>query len=416
MKTELISVGTELLLGNITNTNARFLAEECASLGLFVYYQSVVGDNMDRVCAVYRQALDRSDVVILTGGLGPTQDDLTKEAVAKELGKDLVLDEKVLHSIETYFQKAGLKKPVDLENKQAQVIQGAKVFLNENGTAPALLIEENHKITILLPGPPNEMEPFFTTQIKPYLEQKTNSVLFSCMVKMAGIGESQVEKMIPELIEGENPTVAPYAKTGEVHLRISAKATSKEEAKQLVEPVVKQLKEMFPEFVYSTDDSSLEETIVDELLQRNFTLTTAESCTGGLLAGRLTRAAGISKIYHQGFITYSNEAKKELLEVEESTLKEFGAVSEETVLEMAQGAAHQTGSDCSLAITGIAGPDGGSEEKPVGLVYIACGVRGMILTEKHHFSGNRDKIREQAVVKALTLLRYVLTMVPRELG
>jgi nicotinamide-nucleotide amidase len=404
---ELISVGTELLLGNIVNTNASFLAEKCAILGLSLYYQTAVGDNHKRLEETIQTALGRSDVVILTGGLGPTQDDLTKEAAAKVMGKNLVEDEHTKEKIKDYFKKSQIQTITENNWKQAMIPEGAIVVDNNNGTAPGVIMEQDGKSVILLPGPPSELIPMFMNDIYPYLNKLQPETIYSKMVKICGVGESSVETMIKDLIESQtNPTIAPYARVGEVHLRVTAKAKGEEDAKKLIKPVVKELKARFGKNVYSTDENETLEAAVVKLLEKNeLTVTTAESCTGGMLAARLVNVPGVSEVFREGFITYSNKAKRKILSVQKSTLKKCGAVSEKTAKEMAKGGVFATDSDVCVAITGIAGPDGGTEEKPVGLVYIACYINDKVTVKEFNFKGNRAKVREQSVVKALTLLR-----------
>ncbi len=407
MIVELISVGTELLLGNIVNTNAAFLSEKCAQLGLSLYYQTVVGDNPERLEETLKTAMGRSDVVILGGGLGPTQDDLTKETAAKVLGKELVEDAHTKKRIQSFFDVRCVGEITDNNWKQALVPEGSMVVDNDNGTAPGIIMEEKGKIVILLPGPPNEMIPMFQKDIFPYLNKKQPEVIISEMIKICGIGESKAETMIADLIQSQtNPTIATYAKIGEVHLRLTAKADNEAAARKLMKPVIRELKVRFGGHIYTTDEqTTLEEAVVQLLKEQQLSLTTVESCTGGLFTGRLVNVQGASEVLKQGFITYSNKAKRKLIGVKKLTLKEFGAVSEKTAKEMAKGAILTTGSDVAVAITGIAGPDGGTKEKPVGLVYIAVSVKGNLRVEKYHFTGNRAKIRESAVVAALTLLR-----------
>ena len=405
---ELISVGTELLLGNIVNTNAAYLSEKCAELGMSLYYEVTVGDNPERLLETVTTAYNRSDVIILTGGLGPTQDDLTKETVAKALNLSIVEDSHTRERIEDYFKRSNYKVITDNNWKQAMIIEGCKVVDNYNGTAPGLIVEsEEGKRVILLPGPPNEMIPMFKKDIYGYLNQIRPNVIYSKMVKICGIGESMVETEITDLIESQsNPTIAPYAKGGEVHLRVTASAPTVDEAKKLVKPIVKELKDRFKQNVYTTDESeNLEDTVVKLLKKYDLTLATAESCTGGLFTGRIVNVAGASDVLKEGFITYSNKAKRKNLDVSKNTLKKYGAVSEQCAKEMAKGAAINTGSDVAVAITGIAGPDGGTDEKPVGLVYIACFVNEKVTIKEFNFKGNRQKIREGAVIYALDLLR-----------
>ena len=407
MVVELISVGTELLLGNIVNTNAAYLSEQCALLGLSMYHQSVVGDNEERLAETMRTALERSDVVILSGGLGPTKDDLTKEVAAQVMEMPLKEDEHSRQRSEEYFKNSQTRVITDNNWKQAQAPEGSIVVDNDNGTAPGLILEKDGKAMILLPGPPNEMRPMFEKSIFPYLNKLQPELIRSCMVKICGLGESYVETQIADMIEAQtNPTIAPYAKIGEVHLRITAKASSEKEARKLMKPVVKELRNRFGDNIYTLDEKeTLAENVLKLLKEKELTLTTAESCTGGMLAARLTDIPGASEVFKQGLVTYSNKAKRKLLEVKKTTLKDFGAVSEKTAKEMAKNGAFMTGADACVAITGIAGPDGGSDEKPVGLVYIGCSLKNKITVKEFHFQGNREKVREYAVVRALTLLR-----------
>lgn len=409
MTVEIICVGTELLLGNIVNTNAAFLAEECAKLGLSSYYQTVVGDNRERLLETLKTALSRSDIVLLSGGLGPTKDDLTKETVAEALGVALKEDAESRRLIEAYFQARGIV-PTENNWKQALVPQGGKAIANKNGTAPGIAIEKNGKHVILMPGPPNELKPMFFDGVVPYLRALDEEVIASVTVKVVDIGESRAETMVEDLIKAQdNPTLAPYAKTGEVHFRVTAKAHDEKQAKALMEPLVKELKNRFGSHVYTTDEAvTLEQAVADILLEKKFTMTTAESCSGGLLAARMINVPGISEVFKAGFITYANEAKQELIGVREETLKQYGAVSSQTAEEMAQGAARAAAADVAVSVTGIAGPDGGTKEKPVGLVYISTWVQGRMQTKEYHFCGSRMKIRESVVASALVQLRSSL--------
>lgn len=431
MTVELISVGTEILLGNIVNTNANYLSLECAKLGLPLYYQVVVGDNAVRLFDTINTALTRSDIVILTGGLGPTQDDLTKETTAKVLGRSLTMDEHSRQRILDYFNNlhypdshsgtpgyagmTALSKVSENNWKQAMMIDGSIVLDNDNGTAPGYIVEDNRKSIILLPGPQNEMKPMFEAHVLPYLKKLTDRVFISRMVKLCGIGESRAETMILDLIEQQdNPTIAPYAKTGEVHFRITASAADEETAGSLMQPLLDKLKERFKDNIYSLDEEeTLEAVVVKQLKAKGLTLTIAESCTGGMLSGRIVSVPGASQVFKAGFITYSNEAKRRYLGVREETLKEFGAVSSRTAEEMAEGACAATDSEVSAAITGIAGPGGGTAEKPVGLVYIACRINGATTVRELKVKGNRDKIRELSVINTLDLIRRCLVGIQR---
>lgn len=412
MVVELISVGTEILLGNIVNTNATYLAEKCALLGCSLYHQTVVGDNEERMEEAIRQAIERADIVILTGGLGPTKDDLTKEVTAKVFGRKLYMDEHSKARIQDYFEKIKSKKVTENNWKQALVPEGAIVIDNLNGTAPGLILEdkERGKAAILIPGPPNEMKPMFEHDIAPYLNKKQPEGICSQMVKVCGIGESRAETMVADLMDAQtNPTLAPYAKTGEVHFRVTARACSEEAAEKLMEPMIEEMKKRFGDAVYTTEENvTLEESVIRLLEEKKMTVTTAESCTGGKLSGRLLNVSGASGVYNEGYITYANASKEKILGVKHETLETYGAVSEQTAAEMALGAAKAAGADAALSVTGIAGPGGGTAEKPVGLVYIGCAVNGEVTVREYRFTGNREKNRDYAVARAITLLREEL--------
>lgn len=409
MTAEIICVGTELLLGNIVNTNAAFLSEKLAYLGINCYFQTVVGDNRDRLLSVINTALSRADILIFSGGLGPTEDDLTKETVAEALGKKLIRDKKAEQEIADYFALRG-RIPTDNNWKQADVIEGCEILYNKNGTAPGIFVSEGEKTVILLPGPPLELKSMFTDSVMPKLQQKCGQVFYSETVKIVGPGESSVETQILDMLDTQdNPTIAPYAKTGEVHLRVTARAKDEKEAREKTAPVVEELYRRFGNAVYTTDaDETLEMALTKLLIKKKYTMTTAESCTGGMIAARMVNAPGVSAVLKSGFITYANEAKEELLGVSHDTLEKYGAVSRETAEEMAEGAAKAAHTDAAVAVTGIAGPDGGTKEKPVGLVYIGVNVRGNVEVREYHFSGSRQKIRESVTAAALTFLREKL--------
>lgn len=415
MIAELISVGTEILLGNIVNTNASYLAGQCSMLGISNYYQVSVGDNEERMRNTILTALDRSDIVIITGGLGPTKDDLTKEVVAALWDMRLILDEKSKDRILCSFKERHIADMTENNLKQAMVPEGAMVIDNHNGTAPGFIINKEDKTIILLPGPPHEAIPMFENDIIPYLKSLNKAIIYSQMVKIIGIAESKVDTMIADLIENQtNPTIAPYAKNGEVHLRVTAYAENEVKGKELTDPIVYELKERFGDYIYSTlETESLEDVVVKLLSSLKLTLSTAESCTGGLIAGRIVNVSGASDVFNEGVITYSNEAKEKYLKVRHETLKDYGAVSFETAKEMAEGAMNNLHSHTSIAVTGIAGPLGGTKEKPVGLVYIACGVLGEVTVKECHFNGSRQNVRENTVICALDLLRRTLLEFPQ---
>ena len=406
MTVEIIAVGTEILLGNIVNTNAAYLAEKCAELGLSCYYQDVVGDNEMRLMDTIRLALTRSDILLLSGGLGPTQDDLTKEAAAKVMGRELYMHEPSKEAIRQFFAERSLEI-TDNNWKQAMVPEGCIVVDNPGGTAPGIIITENDKHLILMPGPPGELIPMFEHSIMPYLAGLQTGVIYSQTVKISGVGESKAESMVEDLIsEQSNPTIATYAKTGEVHLRVTATAQDEKEAKKLVKPIVKELKGRFGSHIYTTDsDVTLEKAVVDLLAANKLTACTVESCTGGMLSARLINVPGVSEVFKSGYVTYSNKSKRRLLGIKKNILVKHGAVSEQIAREMAKTAAALARADVSVSTTGIAGPDGGTPEKPVGLVYIGCNVCGRITVKECHFHGSREKIRESTVAAALALLR-----------
>lgn len=410
MTAEIISVGTEILLGNIVNTNAAFLAGEFSSLGLSSFYQTVVGDNKERLKETIKTAMTRSDIIVLSGGLGPTPDDLTKESAAEVLGLELIEDKHSRERIEAYFKASG-RIPTENNWKQALVPEGALVLDNHNGTAPGLMLKDKKGVYLfLLPGPPDELIPMFKNQVSELIRAMSEETIVSKTVKICGIGESAAAEKIKDLIQAQtNPTIAPYAKIGEVHLRVTAKAKSQSEAESLIEPVIAELKRRFKDNIYSTEETeTLESCLVSLLKEKGMTITTAESCTGGLLSARIVNVSGASDIFNVSAVTYANEAKHRVLNVPEEMLHTYGAVSRETARAMAEGAARFSGADVSLSVTGIAGPGGGTKEKPVGLVYIGCCVRGITEVEECRFNGNRDKVREQTVIKAMNMARLRL--------
>lgn len=414
---EFISVGTEILLGNITNTNARYLAEECAVLGLTNYYQVTVGDNEGRLSDAIRTALNRSDIVLLSGGLGPTEDDITRETVAKVLGREMNEVPEIHEQIQAYFEKMGAKKPSSNNWRQAMVIEGAEIVENHNGTAPGMIVPvDDTKYVILMPGPPEELKMMFEESIAPFLAGLNHQVICSKTVKICGMGESRVADAVSDLIEAQtNPTIATYAKGGEVHLRITASGNDSKAARKSIKPIVKELKSRFGDKVYTTRESeTLEQHVVGLLKRKKMTVATAESCTGGLVASTLVNVAGASEVFNEGYITYSNESKQKILGVKKKTLKKEGAVSEACAAEMAKGAAKTAGARAAISVTGIAGPDGGTEEKPVGLVYIGCCIDGKVWVESYHMNGDRQKVREISVKKALDMLRRHLNHVEQD--
>lgn len=406
MKAEIIAIGTEILLGDIVNTNAQYLSKQLADNGIDVYHQSVIGDNEERVLEAFKEGFKRADIIITTGGLGPTKDDLTKEMASKYFNRELILDEESLKYIESYFKKNG-RELKGGNKKQAYFPKGSIVLPNPNGTAPGAIIEEENKIMIILPGPPREMKPMFKNYVMPYLNKFTNEVLVSKVLRIFGIGEGYMAEKIEDLIDNQsNPTIAPYAKDKDVTLRITAKAKDKNTASKIIEPVEKEIRERLGDKIYGEgEDTTLEEVVAKKLISKNLTISTAESCTGGMLASTLINYPGISKVFLEGAVTYSNEAKIKRLGVKKETLDKYGAVSEETAREMALGIAKTSETNIGLSTTGLAGPDGGTKEKPVGLVYIGLSINGEVRVKKLNLQGDRQKIRIRTVMNILDWLR-----------
>lgn len=403
MNAEIISVGTELLLGQILNTDARFISEQLASAGINLFYTTVVGDNANRLKEAAKQAFARAELVIFTGGLGPTGDDLTKETVSEYFGLKTVCDEYSLNKIKAFFDKINV--PMTENNvKQAYMPKGAEVIENFNGTAPGCIIEKDGKTAVLIPGPPSEAEPMFKNQIMPYLLKKSGTTIVSKTVKTFGIGESALEDKVKDLMQSGNPTLAPYAKTGEAELRITAKSETAEEAERLISDMLKKVEMRIGGYIYGYDDETLNSAVYKYLKNNGLTLATAESCTGGLLADSIVKIPGSSGVFGYGVVTYANEAKMKLLGVKAETLEKHGAVSPQTAAEMAEGVRKLSGSSIGASTTGIAGPDGGTEEKPVGLVYIAVAYENGTYVKKLNLSGNREKVRTLAVKNVLYMI------------
>ena len=383
---EILCVGTELLLGDIVNTNAAFLSQRLAELGICVYRHTAVGDNPERLKAALDSALSSADLVITSGGLGPTYDDLTKETVASRFGLPMQLHEESLERISAYFARTGRKMPPNNE-KQAMMPVGAHVFTNNYGTAPALAItaplslcggnEGETKTVIMLPGPPGELIPIFNEEVAPYLRAHSDSVLVSKNINIFGMGESAVEEEIKSIMtDSQNPTVAPYCKEGEVRLRVTAKASDTATAAAMCDSTIKLIEDSaVGEFIYGIDADSLEHALVDALHRHSLTLCCAESCTGGLISQRITSVAGCSDVFFGGCVTYTNEIKQRLLGVSAATLDTYGAVSAETAMEMAKGARERLGADIAVSATGLAGPSGGTEQTPVGTVFIGISTK-----------------------------------------
>lgn len=410
MNGEIICVGTELLLGGIVNTNAQYLSRELAALGINLFHQTVVGDNPDRLKDTVAEALGRSDLVILTGGLGPTGDDLTKEAVAELLGLPLVEDEESLRRIEDYFRRAG-RSMTSNNRKQALIPQGADVFPNDNGTAPGIAISSGNQTIILLPGPPDEMRPMFGTRVRPYLAGKSGATIVSHSVRLFGIGEAAAAEKLSDLFDSENPTVAPYAKTGEVEIRVTASGRDKQTADRLCRPVVEKITDRMGDYVYGVDTENLQQAVIALLERQKKKIATAESCTAGLLSKKLTEVAGSSAVFDMGIVAYANSVKTNALGVPDQIIEQYGAVSPQTAAGMALGVREISGADIGVSVTGVAGP-AASEQKPVGLVYIGlcdgttAWVEQLMLGRGR--TGERETIREVAAKSVLNLARRYL--------
>lgn len=416
MEAEIIAVGTELLLGDILNTNAQYLSRELAALGVNVHYQSVVGDNPARLKSVVEAAKARSDLLVFSGGLGPTDDDLTKQTVAEAFGDTLRFDETECEKIRAFFSAWGRTMPEN-NKKQAMVPTHGRKLENENGTAPGMLFEQNGKYAVLLPGPPRELKPMFEAKVKPWLEAMSSSVLYSTTLRVAGVGESHLEGRVAHLLAAENPTAALYAKTAEVVVRITAKAADKAQAKALCDETAQKFYEILGDAVYARDADSLEEVVVQALRERGKTVALAESCTGGMLAQCITNVPGASAVLGYGVVSYANEAKQKLLGVKADTLTQYGAVSSETAAEMAEGVRRLSGADFGVAITGIAGPEGGTPEKPVGTVYIAAADASTVWVQRVAITGRtRESVRLFTVQYALDMVRRLALGAPQPLS
>lgn len=408
MIAEIVAIGTELLMGQIVNTDAQYLSRRLQSLGISVYYHTTVGDNPQRMRDTIALALSRSDVVITTGGLGPTQDDLSKEMVAELLGLPMRFDEDSWRAIEHYFARMGRVCPAN-NRKQAMFAEGAVILPNGCGTAPGCMIEKDGKIVVQLPGPPHEMAEMFDRQVYDRLAEKTGGCIASRYIRIYGLGESQVAQLCARWIESDGEvTVAPYCSLGECQLRVTARGESERAALDRVLPVVQAITALLGGSVYAvlpTASGSMEEIAGQELTARGLTVATAESCTGGLVAAKLVNYPGISASLGEAHVTYANEAKIKYCGVKKETLDKYGAVSEQTACEMAQGLRERSGADIAVSTTGIAGPSGGTKDKPVGLVYVGCADAHGVRVERLTLTGSRERIRNLAALRALDMIR-----------
>ncbi len=409
MKSSILSVGTELLFGQITNTNTVYLSQQLNLLGIDVLSHHTVGDNSMRLSHMIKQAFQDCDLIITTGGLGPTQDDLTKEIACEVMDDRLVPHPPSMEKLESYFKK--LNRQMTENNwKQAYFPSKATVFPNDQGTAPGFALEKDGKTIICLPGPPREMKAMFDKEVKPYLEAKTESAIYYRMLRMFGIGESMLETKLLDLIDGQtDPTLATYAKEGECSVRIASKRGTREEAKAAVSEMIQLVSDLVGEFIFSTDDEDLYQVVGRKLMERNISISSAESCTGGLFAQTLTQIPGISSVFDRALVTYSNRSKTEELGVNPETLTLYGAVSENTAIEMAKGLKEVSGSRLCISVTGIAGPEGASLEKPVGLVYICAILDDRLVCKKSVMRNvNRNWNRNYAVLLMLDVINRLL--------
>lgn len=404
MKAEIISVGTEILLGSIIDTNSKYIASKLADSGIDLYSIRTVGDNKKRLSDAFDDAFKTVDIVITTGGLGPTEDDITKETAVDYFDMVSVPHDESINNLEKYFNK--ICKTASKNNyKQAYFPEEAVILKNNNGTAPGAILEKDGKYIVLMPGPPREMVPMFENYVIPFIEEMTKSVLRSVTIKTCRIGESRLEEEISELIrEQSNPTIATYAKEEGCEVRITAKAENEIEANKKNKPVKAKILDIIGNYVYGFDDDTLEGILIESLQKKSMTVSFAESCTGGLLSGTLVNYPGASKVLNKSFITYSNDAKIDVLGVDKSTLEKFGAVSEETAIEMAEGCKKIASSSIAVAVTGIAGPEGGTDEKPVGLVWVAISGPNGIYSEKLNLNGKRNSIRMRTVYYTMKMI------------
>ena len=408
---EILSVGTELLLGNIANLDAQILSQGLSALGLNVYWHTVVGDNPQRAKEAVSLAKARADIIITTGGLGPTCDDLTKNVLAEAFGKKLVYDEGSAQRIKSYFQRTG-RTMTENNLQQAMLPEGCTILENDWGTAPGCAFEAEGVHVIMLPGPPSECRPMFQYRAVPYLQQFSEGVIASHTIKLFGIGESQMEAQLREQMNTmQNPTLAPYAKEGECELRVTAKAATQEEAQALLLPTVEQVKALFGPLVYGVDVPSLEYVVLEGLKVRRLTLGCAESCTGGLIAKRITDVPGASQVFKGGIVSYTNAVKANVLHVPEELLKQFGAVSAQVALAMARGARTALGCDLAVSSTGVAGPDKDDRGNDVGTAFVAIATPEGEYVRALHLGTRpmRERLRTQIAHHAFDLARRYLS-------
>ena len=407
LSAEIIAIGSELLTSNRTDTNSLWLTDKLNRIGIDVKLKTIVGDDDARLEETVRDAVKRSRVVITTGGLGPTEDDITRKIVARALGKRLSLDEKVLEEIRTRFRKFGVANMPERNSRQAMVIAGAEILANPNGTAPGLYLEHDGCAIALMPGPPREMKPMFENHVQARLEKVAGEVRFATRVlRVAGLGESAVdEKIAPIYTRYENPQTTILFNSTEIEIHLRAHGRTEADAEVLLDDLSLKIEEALGDSIFSFRGETMETVVGRRLTMTEFTLAVAESCTGGLIAQRLTSVPGSSKYFIEGVVTYANESKMRLLGVDKNVIREFGAVSQQVARDMARGVRDRAQTDFGLAVTGIAGPDGGTEEKPVGLVFIALADDAHTEHKRLMIPGDRELIRWRASQAALDMLR-----------
>jgi nicotinamide-nucleotide amidase len=407
MKAELISVGTELLLGETLDTNSHYIAGRLPALGIDLYYMSKVGDNLDRLGEVLGRSWDRSDLAITTGGLGPTEDDLTREAIAALLGEELTVDPDIEAWLRAFFSRRGATMP-ERNLKQATLIPSARALPNPRGTAPGWWVEREGRIIVALPGPPVEMERMWEQEVEPELEQRhPGTVLVTRTLKTAGMGEGHVDELVSPLLKSQNPSIGVYARADGVHLRIGAKASTKEEARELIEPVEADVRRLLGDIVWGADDDTFEGVVGELLRSYHLTLGTMESCTGGLLADTVTNVSGSSVYFRGGIVAYATEMKV-AFGVSAEVIERHGVISAECALDMARAARERFGADVGIGITGVAGPES-QEEEPPGTVHIGLDPAfGTPQSVSYQFAQNRQAVKRRAVTTALAMLRRIL--------
>ncbi len=401
---EILCIGTEILLGNIVNSNSKVISEELHNIGVNVYHHSVVGDNLDRAVEALENGFKNSNVIITTGGLGPTKDDMTKEAVSKYFDAPQVLYEEEKEKLVNFFKSRNIEMPLS-NLRQVHFPEGSIALDNPNGTAPGLILEKNDKTIIMLPGPPHEMKPMLMNLVIPYLQKRSNKVFFSKTLNFIGIGESALEERLESIIDAQtNPTIAPYAKIGYPILRVTASSEKLDKSMEMVEKTCEEIKSLASEHLFGYNEEEPQHAIVRMLTEKGLTISFAESCTGGMVASNIVDVNNSSTVFKESFVTYSNEAKAQRLGVKQETLENYGAVSKECAIEMAKGVRLVTNSDIGVSITGIAGDTGGTKEKPVGLTYICIDTEDTTFVKEFIFSRKRNDNRRNATINTFNII------------